>query len=75
MMYTYKIVFLYFEKTITSGCDCTWKLDFLKVVRMVFWSGVVGFRSIALRARTIALPRQKLDFEQVYVKVKVNFKQ
>ena len=34
-------------------------LDFLKVVRLVFWSGVVGpgtsFRSLALRARTIAL--------------------
>ena len=32
-------------------------IDFLKVVRLVFWSGVVGpgFRSLALRARTIAL--------------------
>ena len=29
------------------------ELNFLKVVRMVFWSGVVGpgFRSLALRAR------------------------
>ena len=30
-------------------------LDFLKVVRLVFWSGVVGFRSLALRARSLAL--------------------
>ena len=47
-------------------------LDFLKVVRLVFWSGVVGpgtnfrslalrARSLALRARTIALRAQKLD--------------
>ena len=40
-------------------------IDFLKVVRLVFWSGVVGpgtnFRSLALRARTIALRAQKLD--------------
>ena len=39
------------------------KLDFLKVVRLVFWSGVVGpgFRSLALRARSLALRAQKLD--------------
>ena len=43
-------------------------LDFLKVVRLGFWSGVVGpgsfalcARSLALRARTIALRAQKLD--------------
>ena len=39
-------------------------IDFLKVVRLVFWSGVVGpgtNRSLALRARTIALRAQKLD--------------
>ena len=30
----------------------TWYVDFLKVVRLVFWSGA---RSLALRARTIAL--------------------
>ena len=40
-------------------------IDFLKVARLVFWSGVVGpgtnFRSLALRARTIALRAQKLD--------------
>ena len=32
-------------------------VDFLKVVRLVFWSGVVGpgFRSLALRARSLAL--------------------
>ena len=29
-------------------------LEFLKVVRLVFWSGVV-VRSLALRARTVAL--------------------
>ena len=48
-------------------------LDFLKVVRMVFWSGVVGpgFRSLARASRsalvrsrfalTVALRAQKLD--------------
>ena len=41
-------------------------LDFLKVVRLVFWSGVVGPGTLArsrfaLRARTIALRAQKLD--------------
>ena len=32
-------------------------LDFLKVVRLVFWSGVVGpgFRSLALRAQKLDL--------------------
>ena len=30
-------------------------LDFLKVVRLVFWSGVVGPGSLALRARSLAL--------------------
>ena len=41
-------------------------LDFLKVVRMVFWSGVVGpgtklslARSLALRARRSALVRSR----------------
>ena len=42
-----------------------YRLDFVKVVRLVFWSGVVGpgtsFRSLALRARTVALRAQKLD--------------
>ena len=41
------------------------EIDFLKVVRLVFWSGVVGpgtsFRSLALRARSLALRAQKLD--------------
>ena len=38
-------------------------LDFLKVVRLVFWSGVVGpgtnFRWLALRARSLALARSR----------------
>ena len=48
--------FLHIVQSIQYKCAC---LDFLKVVRLVFWSGVVGpgtnFRSLALRARTIAL--------------------
>ena len=46
-------------------CRVVFVLDFLKVVRLVFWSGVVGpgtsFRSLALRARSLALRAQKLD--------------
>ena len=40
--------------TVVHRFSSDWNLlDFLKVVRMVFWSGVVGpgFRSLALRAR------------------------
>ena len=49
-----------------ENCRCessrvTSPLDFLKVVRLGFWSGVVGPGSLALRARTIALRAQKLD--------------
>ena len=41
-------------------CRVVFVLDFLKVVRLVFWSGVVGpgttrFRSLALRAQKLDL--------------------
>ena len=36
-------------------------LDFLKVVRMVFWSGVVGPDTSFSLARSLALRAQKLD--------------
>ena len=40
-------------------CERQRELDFLKVVRLVFWSGVVGpgtsFRSLALRAQKLDL--------------------
>ena len=55
------------DKPYCVACDGLCDLDFLKVVRLVFWSGVVGpgVRSLALRARTIALTvalrAQKLD--------------
>ena len=42
-------------------------VDFLKVVRLVFWSGVVGpgFRPLAFRARSLALRAQSSTCEQV----------
>jgi len=36
-------------------------LDFLKVVRMVFWSGVLGPLARSRFALTVALRAQKLD--------------
>ena len=46
------------HNNIRTRCKLLARLDFLKVVRLVFWSGVVGpgtnFRSLALRAHSRA---------------------